>query len=215
MEKNIKIVSNDDSVIIKIYNADGLEFIILAIGVYIFFLICSLLIPSIDLSFFKGICIFFIIVESLSMLIFQFSYNAFEKIIIERNKIILKFYFLPFYLNFRTIILNNNDDLNIFFNDTSERRGCTGITGMLHERFYIFKRYSPKRRYEIFYLLFPNLVRGFRFKRNKKEYSFGCMMVKEDYDEILDIILKQRKKWKQENDKINEDSDENIEMYVL
>jgi hypothetical protein len=127
---------------------------------------------------------------------------------IEENRIILQYYAFPFSLNFDSIMLINDGHLKINYNDEPLKIKYYRVwnydyTKSLFHKFFpkLFRKYAPGSFYELnFHFLFsPQSVRGMHFIFDDNLFGFGTLLSWRDYDEILTLILAQRKKWEEEH----------------
>ncbi|MDR1832393.1 MAG: hypothetical protein LBQ97_06665 [Fusobacteriaceae bacterium] len=130
----------------------------------------------------------------------RLSYLACEKLILTDNKIILSLQDPIFEKQFRKTVLNNNQSLKLWFNNVyqwknSDREYEFRFLDWLFPSIFsrLEKRVWPRCIFQ------PSQIKGMHFNVDGKEYAFGVLMVKEDYDEILALILAQRAKWDKEH----------------
>jgi hypothetical protein len=208
MEKNIRIISINNKIVLKIYSFNGSELLILLVLIY---LLSWRLSYSFNFDFLsiKDWALSCIKLFSVLKIFQQFSYNAFEKMIIEKNKIILEYYFFPFFLRFHSVELINNTKLTIKYNDEPLKIKKYKVPAKdyfpstMHLFFpKLFRKYHVGNCYSnwIPLLFHPDKnARGIHFISDGNEHGFGTFLLKKDYDEILALILEQREKWEKEH----------------
>ncbi|MDR1847506.1 MAG: hypothetical protein LBR17_05255 [Bacteroidales bacterium] len=117
--------------------------------------------------------------------------------ILEGNKIILKEYFFPHFLCIETLEIPNDGNLLISYNNVYKDR--VKANGFLYKLCpTLMRKYNlSKREYSgaTSHIYDPRIIRGMHLKYQKRWHSFGTMLTKPDYDEILALILAQRAKW--------------------
>ncbi|MDR1832395.1 MAG: hypothetical protein LBQ97_06675 [Fusobacteriaceae bacterium] len=208
MEKNIRVIAQEDEVELKIFNINGFELILIFGLIFVVFEILSILCSDPIYIYFKEDIIFLIKIGIIVKIIEQLSYNAFEKMIISENRIEIQYYFAPFLLRLYSIAIPNNKYLQTVYNGEPFEELRYKVIDKLYtisilHRFFpkIFGKFIPGTLYGINprFLFVPSDVRGMHLKFNGKIYSFGAMLTKPDYDEILALILAQRAKWEKEH----------------
>ncbi|MDR1832966.1 MAG: hypothetical protein LBQ97_09635 [Fusobacteriaceae bacterium] len=132
----------------------------------------------------------------------QYSYNSFEEMVIADNFITIRNYFRPFVTPFKEVVFANDSSLLLKYNSTANIE----FSSLFHHICpKYFRKFSPIVLLNISnntILKKPEKVRGMWLSTKNTDYSFGTMMSKESYDEILALILAQRAKWEKEHPEV-------------
>jgi hypothetical protein len=209
MEENLRIKKNDDKIIIRAYNLNFTKSIWFCIYLLIFIFFVTKLENKVN----NNIIIFlyfladgFMLFGKYSLLVhlifLQFSYNAFEELIIYRDKITIKLYFFMFRLPFRVETYENSGRITISYNNRDnislEKRGLSN--SIFFKRFSRgYSPYTGRAFANYSYLFHPFKLKGLKISDGRYDSGFGTLISKEDYDEILALILAQRAKWEKEH----------------
>jgi hypothetical protein len=187
MEKNIRIIKNEDSVTLNVYswNSDmSLSF--------------TLIVWFVIFVFFHSIIT--VIIFIIAYLGGRFSHNSFERMVIEGDKITITRYPFPFFLRYETISIPNNEKMHFYYKEY-ERDKYVPLESKLFPRYFrrLNINYFALRRWQIGHLDAPENVRAMHIVYDNEDIGFGTLLPKEDYNEILALILAQRAKWEKEH----------------
>ncbi|MDR1832392.1 MAG: hypothetical protein LBQ97_06660 [Fusobacteriaceae bacterium] len=188
MEKNIRIIKNEDSITLNVYNWN------------IYYPLSMMLILWFVIFVFFHSIITVIIFITL-YLCDRFSENAFERMVIKGEKITITRYPFPFFLRYETISIPNNEKMHFYYKEY-ERDKIVCLESKLFPRYFRRQDINPFVLFSWRLDYFDNSdnLRAIHIVYDDEDIGFGTLLPKEDYNEIIALILAQRARWEKEHE---------------